>query len=249
MCFVYVVGGTAGWIMEFFFRRFAHKKWVNPGFLVGPNLPLYGTGTLVLYLISSAEYGFISSPVWRAIFVVFMITFAMTFIEYITGLIFIKGMKVKLWDYSDRWGNIQGIICPLFTLFWGIIGAAYYFLIHPYIAAAAEAAAGFAWSGFLFGAYFGVMAVDVCYSFKVVAKIREWAKRHDAVVKLEELRLSIKNRADKFKEKCSFILSFKSRRGIGGELDEMNGVNSGESFGEESAVTESASSASSADKN
>ncbi len=238
LCFVYVVGGTAGWIMEFFFRRFAHKKWVNPGFLVGPNLPLYGIGTLVLYLISSAEYGFITSPAWRAVFVVFMITFAMTFIEYITGLIFIKGMKVKLWDYSDRWGNIQGIICPLFTLFWGIIGAAYYFLIHPYIEAGATAAAEFVGSGFLFGAYFGVMVVDIFYSFKVVAKIREWAKTHNAVVKLEELRLSIKNRADKFKEKCSFILSFKSRKGIGGELDEMKKSQEGKENAETVSVSE-----------
>ncbi len=226
LCLVYIIGGTAGWVMEFFFRRFAHKKWVNPGFLVGPNLPLYGTGTLALYLISSADYAFITSEAWRAVFVVVMITFAMTFIEYITGLIFIKGMKVKLWDYSDRWGNIQGIICPLFTFFWGVIGAAYYFLIHPYISAAAEAAANFAPSAFLFGMYFGVMIVDIGYSFKVVAKIREWAKNHNAVVRLEELRLSIRNRADKFKEKCSFILSFKTRHGLGKELDEMKKASS-----------------------
>ena len=94
LCLVYIIGGSAGWVMDFFFRRFAHKKWVNPGFLVGPNLPLYGTGTLALYLISSADYAFITSEAWRAVFVVVMITFARTFIEYITGGIFIKGMKV-----------------------------------------------------------------------------------------------------------------------------------------------------------
>ena len=92
--------------------------------------------------------------------------------------------------------------------------------------AAADAAANFAPSAFLFGMYFGVMIVDIGYSFKVVAKIREWAKTHNAVVRLEELRLSIRNRADKFKEKCSFILSFKTRHGLGKELDEMKNASS-----------------------
>lgn len=48
---IYVFGGTIGWITEFFFRRAVHKKWINPGFLVGPNLPLYGTGITLLYAI------------------------------------------------------------------------------------------------------------------------------------------------------------------------------------------------------
>ena len=58
---------------------------------------------------------------------------AITALEYVAGLIFIRGMKIKLWDYSDRWGNIQGIICPLFTFFWMVLSAVYYFLIHPHI--------------------------------------------------------------------------------------------------------------------
>ena len=41
-----------------------------------------------------------------------------TLIEYFAGLIFIKGMHVKLWDNSDEKFNIQGIICPKFTFFW-----------------------------------------------------------------------------------------------------------------------------------
>ena len=56
-----------------------------------------------------------------------------TVIEYIAGLIFIKGMNIKLWDYSDQWGNVQGIICPLFSFFWLLLSATYYFFIHPYI--------------------------------------------------------------------------------------------------------------------
>lgn len=45
-----------------------------------------------------------------------MMAAAVTLVEYIAGLISIKLLHVKLWDYSKQWGNIQGIICPKFTL-------------------------------------------------------------------------------------------------------------------------------------
>ena len=61
---IFFIGSTTGWIIELFFRRFAHGKWVNPGFLVGPYLPIYGFGLCTLtysYLVFnklSVIYGF-----------------------------------------------------------------------------------------------------------------------------------------------------------------------------------------------
>lgn len=49
--FLFFIGSTLGWIVELFFRRIAHKKWVNPGFLIGPYLPIYGFGLCFLTLI------------------------------------------------------------------------------------------------------------------------------------------------------------------------------------------------------
>ncbi len=121
LTFIFFVGSTLGWVVELIFRRCVHKKWINPGFLSGPCLPLYGSGLVALYVICMFDYSFIPSPVWQKIFVIAMITAVMTLIEYVTGLIFIKHMKIKLWDYSDRWGNIQGIIYQLFNLFWVLI--------------------------------------------------------------------------------------------------------------------------------
>lgn len=219
LCLIYIIGATAGWITELIFRRIVHKKWINPGFLVGPGLPLYGTGTILLYIICSMDYSFIASPYLRTLFIIAIITVVMTVIEYITGLIFIKGMNVKLWDYSSRWGNIQGIICPLFTLFWGVAGALYYFVLHSLIASAAD------WIGrnyiysFFMGIYFGIMIIDACYSFHIVSKIRKWAKEYNVVVKYEELKLSIRTRAEQLKQKRHFVLSFNSINGIKHELE------------------------------
>ena len=222
LCLLFIVGGTCGWAIELFFRRFVHKKWVNPGFLVGPCLPLYGTGVVFLYIICSLDYSFIANEVWRAVFVIALITVVMTLVEYVTGLIFIVGLKVKLWDYSKRPGNIQGIICPLFTFFWGVIGAAYCLFVHPLLMKAV------AWINlneiysFFIGMYYGVLVIDIFYSFNVVNKIRAWAKEKNVTVKLEEFRLSVKLKAEQIKQKTNFLLSFKTKNSLNEELDEYN---------------------------
>ena len=222
LCLLFIVGGTCGWAIELFFRRFVHKKWVNPGFLAGPCLPLYGTGVVFLYIICSLDYNFIANEVWRAVFVIALITVVMTLVEYVTGLIFIVGLKVKLWDYSKRPGNIQGIICPLFTFFWGVIGAAYCLFVHPLLMKAV------AWINlneiysFFIGMYYGVLVIDIFYSFNVVNKIRAWAKEKNVTVKLEEFRLSVKLKAEQIKQKTNFLLSFKTKNSLNEELDEYN---------------------------
>ena len=224
LCLLFIVGGTCGWAIELFFRRFVHKKWVNPGFLAGPCLPLYGTGVVFLYIICSLDYSFIANEMWRAVFVIALITVVMTLVEYVTGLIFIVGLKVKLWDYSKRPGNIQGIICPLFTFFWGVIGAAYCLFVHPLLMKAV------AWINlndiysFFIGMYYGILVIDIFYSFNVVNKIRAWAKEKNVTVKLEEFRLSVKLKAEQIKQKTNFLLSFKTKNSLNEELDEYNNL-------------------------
>ena len=135
LAFLFSMGSMLGWVLELFFRRLITKtgKWMNPGFLVGPCLPLYGFGLCILYLLASGEALMPSMPDWSKKIILFIImAIMMTLIEYIAGIIFIRHMKVKLWDYSNMWGNIQGIICPLYSFFWAILGAVYYFFIHPY---------------------------------------------------------------------------------------------------------------------
>ena len=132
LAFLFCIGSVLGWGLEVIFRRFfsAHH-WVNPGFLVGPYLPLYGSSLCVLYLLAMLEPLMPGDSPWLKKILLFVVmALAITALEYVAGMIFIHGMKIKLWDYSDRWGNVKGIICPLFTFFWLVLSAVYYFLIH-----------------------------------------------------------------------------------------------------------------------
>ena len=191
--FIFFIGSMIGWIIELFFRRFAHGKWVNPGFLVGPYLPIYGFGLCVLtysYLIFNK---FSVNP----IVIILLMGFFMTIIELIGGLCFIHGGGVKLWDYSDRWGNYKGIICPLFSIIWTIIGGFYYYLLAPHII---KALAWFSKNlsfSFILGIFFGVIIIDFIYSTKLLVKIRKYAKENNVVVKYEELKCQIKEKQEK----------------------------------------------------
>lgn len=210
LTFLFAVGALCGWVLELLFRRFAHGKWVNPGFLHGPYLPLYGFGLVLLYLVASIPLDGIS-PVWlRYVVLLLIICAVMTLIEYISGLIFIKGMGIKLWDYSKRWGNIQGIICPLFSFFWTLIGALYAVFLHPVIIEAVIWFTGNLYYSFFVGIFFGLFIWDLASSLKLSVKLRKFAKEHDVMVKYEELKLMIKNALDTERLKSSFMNPFKA---------------------------------------
>ena len=130
-----------------------------------------------------------------------------TVIEYIAGLIFIKGMGVKLWDYSNEWGNIDGLICPLYMLLWGVLGAIYYYAVNPYILDSLSWLEDNLAFSFVIGFFFGIIIIDTAYSTQIVVKIRKFAIEKGLIVKYEELKASILEQRVKNKEKYSFVFA------------------------------------------
>jgi uncharacterized membrane protein len=214
---LFYLGGFLGWVMEVFFRRFvSQKKWVNPGFLTGPLLPLYGFGLTAFYVFcNEIPWASISDQVWvyRLVEVLCVGAF-MTLIEYIAGLIFIKGAGVKLWDYHDRWGNIQGIICPLFSFIWLLIGAVYIFGLNDYVFVpfCAWIWANYIPINFVLGALYGILVVDFGWSIGLVAKVRKAVADHKLVVGWEEMKVSFQETAKKARQHMSWIFPFHARK-------------------------------------
>ena len=196
---LFVVGSLLGWVIELFFRRLvSQKKWMNPGFLTGPYLPIYGFGVIVLYGVSNIPLG-IESQVLDIVLRVVIIGFGMTFIEFIAGLMFIKGFKIKLWDYSNRKGNVMGIICPSFSLIWLAVGSLYYFLLNPILVQ------GISWISenliytYFVGAVIGAILVDFSYSVHLATKLKEFKELRD--LRFEEFKKEFKKRVNELKSK------------------------------------------------
>lgn len=186
--FLFFIGSTLGWITEVLFRRICTaKKWINPGFLTGPCLPLYGFGVVGLFAISLIPIN--TGMYWLdSLLIILIMGVAMTVIEYIAGLIFIKGMKIRLWDYTDRWGNIQGIICPLFSFFWFVVAAFFYFVIDQPVIEAVRWFVHHIEFAFVVGIFMGVFLVDLAHSFNLSVRIRKFADEHKVVVNFEKLK-------------------------------------------------------------
>jgi uncharacterized membrane protein len=136
-------------------------------------------------------------PWLDAVLTILIMGVVMTVIEYIAGIIFIKGMGIKLWDYSDRWGNIQGIICPLFTFFWTVIGAFYYFVIDPFVISWVIWFVEHIEFAFVVGIFFGVFFVDFGNSIHIASKISAFAKNSKTVVSFEKIKEYIKDSIEK----------------------------------------------------
>lgn len=205
--FVFYMGCSLGWLLELLFRRIVHGKWVNPGFLIGPYLPIYGFGLAILTLL----FLIFKDSSLHPVIIILLMGFLMTVIEFIGGVIGLKN-NVKLWDYSDRWGNYKGIICPLFSLIWTIIGAIYYFFLASYVMHALDWFSKNLTFSYTLGLFTGFIVIDFFYSAKLYLKIKKYAKENDITIKYEQFKMHIKDVQNRAKEKYSFLNPFSQSK-------------------------------------
>lgn len=216
LAFLFFIGSLSGWVLEIFYRRYLsranpQRKWINPGFCTGPYLPIYGCGLSIMYLIASLEkYNWIENPFLNKAVLFLGMAVCMTAIEYIAGIVSIRLMNVRLWDYSDAWGNIQGIICPEFSLIWAALGAIYYFLIHPHILGALEWLSQNLAFSFVIGLFFGVFIIDASNSVQLASRLKQYAAENDVIVKYELLKAHIRMRSDERRLKYHFFRPFRT---------------------------------------
>lgn len=224
LAYLFFIGSVFGWVLELLYRNLAHKhdKWINPGFCTGPYLPIYGCGLCVLFLLASLEQtDLIADPFWKKVVLFASMAVGMTLIEYIAGIGCLKFFKVRLWDYSECWGNIQGIICPLFSLIWAILGAIYYFFIHPHILDGLRWLSQNLAFSFFIGMFFGIFCIDVAHSCNLVVRLKRFAEENEVVIRYEALKAHILEAHKKKKTKYRFFRPLREIQPLGELLKEM----------------------------
>lgn len=103
-----------GWCVESTHVSIRQKppRWVNRGFMRGPFLPLYGSGAIMMLVVSA--------PFQHNLFLTYAAgCVGATALEYITGVTMEAIFKMRYWDYSEQPFNFQGHICLGTTLAWG----------------------------------------------------------------------------------------------------------------------------------
>lgn len=105
-----------GWLWEVVLYLFTEHAIINRGVYRGPYLPIYGVGGLLLCLLLCYLK---KHPV-----IVFLISMVIcSLLEYITSFFLEKKWGIRWWDYSSHFLNLQGRICLMGAIAFGLGGS------------------------------------------------------------------------------------------------------------------------------
>lgn len=168
-----------GWIWECCYVSAAKRKLVNRGFLKGPLLPIYGSGAVCIL--------WVTMPVRDNYFLMAVIGMvAATVLEYVTGAAMEALFKVRYWDYSNNFMNLNGHICLKSTICWGVMTFLVVYLVHPPIAALVGQIRPNVLNTVDF-AITALAAADFATSFKAAMDFR------DVLIRAEQMKEELKN--------------------------------------------------------
>lgn len=188
-----------GWVWETCYVSVLKAKWVNRGFMRGPFLPIYGSGAVVILIFTL--------PFRTNAGLVFVVGMASaTLLEYFTGVAMEKLFHVRYWDYSSKPLNLNGHICMLSSLTWGVFSV----ILTLYGHAPVERFV----LGMNINALEGIVfALTVYISIDMAESVREAVNLKEALVSLEENNEDFRRIQKRFEVASAFY---------GGELKERS---------------------------
>ena len=89
-----------GWIWESIYRSIRLRRIINSGFLVGPYIPIYGFGAMLFVILLH----FTTNPIE----LFFIGGISAMVLEYFTSWLLEVIFHARWWDYTGRFGNING---------------------------------------------------------------------------------------------------------------------------------------------
>ena len=124
---LFIIYSFIGWTSEIVTCSISRKKLVkHRGFLLGPVIPIYGCGILIM---TEVLKDFINHPVG----LYFMCVLTCSILEYLTSYLMEKLFHARWWDYSNRFLNINGRVCFKNTALFGIAGILLMYYVHPHV--------------------------------------------------------------------------------------------------------------------
>ena len=105
----------AGWLWEVGIYLATEHTYINRGVYLGPYLPIYGAGGLLLW--------FLLHRMHEKKFVTFLLSAIIcSVVEYVTSVFLEWKWGMRWWDYSNYFLNLNGRICLLGAVCFGLGG-------------------------------------------------------------------------------------------------------------------------------
>lgn len=161
---LFMIYSFCGWIIEMVYVGIAQKKIVNRGFLLGPYLPIYGVAGILMVLILNL---YVDYP-----FILFLNAIIIgSIVEYFSGYAMEKIFKAKWWDYSDVPFNLNGRICLVNSILFGLLGTILIYFINPFLSSCLHQIPN-PILYFISGLLLSVFVIDVIVSCNIVKQLK-----------------------------------------------------------------------------
>lgn len=184
---IFALFSIIGWILELTYRSLVTKKLVNPGFMSGCVVPLYGMGAIILnlicILISKANFNY------KVLLMFIASIILLTLLEFICGFISLKYFHIRLWDYRKRMINYKGFVCLEFSIVWGLLGVLYYLTVYPHIDIISNNIINSNVGIFALGIFLGVFIIDLSISIKLLNRLIKYANEIKENINIEKIKL------------------------------------------------------------
>ena len=113
-----------GGVFESVYVSVKSGRWINRGFLKGPVLPIYGSGAVMMLVVSE--------PFSDNLILTYLAgVVGATLLELISGMAIEAIFKVRYWDYSYQKINYKGYICLSSSIAWGFFTIGMTRWLHP----------------------------------------------------------------------------------------------------------------------
>jgi len=161
---LFLIYSVVGWIIEMFLYLKKYKRIIDRGFLIGPYLPLYGCGAILMVM-------FLGKYSEDIITLFCMSALLCSTLEYMTSYIMEKIFHARWWDYSNRRFNVEGRVCLKFALCFGLGGVLVVPFGNPFLLSILS---NFSVDTVNTAAviFFVLFMLDVCVSCKVIFSFR-----------------------------------------------------------------------------
>lgn len=161
---LFIIISFLGWICEIIYIFFETKKINNRGFLIGPYCPIYGAVSVIMY--------FLLEKYQSDLLVLFILSSVIcTIAEYLTSYAMEKIFKARWWDYTHMKFNINGRVCLLNSILFGIGTLALFKIILPFLIPLLQKIPTNIFF-FISGALLSIFILDLCISCNIIFKFK-----------------------------------------------------------------------------
>ena len=180
---LFIIYSITGWIIEVIATYPDTKCFVNRGFLIGPYCPIYGNCAIaMIFLLHN-----VTNPILLFVLSILICSVG----EYVTSYAMEKIFHARWWDYSKNKFNLNGRICLVNSLAFGVLGFLLIKFVNPFVVGLITKLSPIM-INVLFYTMLTLFIIDNVISFKVIFKIKNMSIKYVHLDNTKEITEKVK---------------------------------------------------------